>query len=72
MLISASACSTQVNELLEESTKLHAEGNLSGALERAKDAGKKERALCKMREQSGLGEQINPDLTYSVCSLRIE
>jgi len=56
-----------VNTLLEESTLLRANGNLGGALERAKDAGKKERALCKHREANNLGEQQNIDLTYSVC-----
>jgi len=57
----------QVNELLEESTILHSQGEFAGALERAKDAGKRERALCKQREQSQLADQINIDLTYSVC-----
>jgi intraflagellar transport protein 88 len=36
------------------------------ALEKAKEAIKKERALCKHREKNGLGEQINHDLTYAV------
>ena len=29
--------------------------------------GKKERALCKHREDKNLVDQINLDLTYSVC-----
>ena len=37
------------------------------ALERAKEAGKKEKQLCKFREKHGLSEGINLDLTYSVC-----
>lgn len=40
---------------------------LHAALERAKEAGKKERAVCKLREQFGLLEQINSDLTYAVA-----
>lgn len=36
------------------------------ALERAKEAGKKERQLTRMLEQNGLSEQINMDLTYGV------
>lgn len=40
---------------------------LTAALERAKEAGKKERAVCKLREQFGLLEQINSDLTYAVA-----
>uniref|UniRef100_A0A0A9XNH2 Intraflagellar transport protein 88 n=1 Tax=Lygus hesperus TaxID=30085 RepID=A0A0A9XNH2_LYGHE len=42
------------------------EADYAAALEKAKDAGKKERQLCKQREQLGLGEQINVDLTYAV------
>lgn len=56
----------QVNQLIEESALLAMQGDHGGALEKAKEAGKKERALCKQREQLGLGEQINIDLTYSV------
>lgn len=36
------------------------------ALEKAKEAGKKERALVRQREQSGNADNINLDLTYSV------
>ena len=37
------------------------------ALERAKEAGKRERGVCKLRERFGLLEQINSDLTYAVA-----
>ena len=37
------------------------------ALERAKEAGKRERNVCKLRERFGLLEQINSDLTYAVA-----
>jgi len=57
----------QVNKLIEQSALAAAENNLVEALERAKEAGKKERQLCKHREQHGLVDQINLDLTYSVC-----
>ncbi|KAJ1544277.1 Intraflagellar transport protein 88, partial [Nowakowskiella sp. JEL0078] len=60
----------KVNILIEESTILCSQdsGNYNpiAALEKAKEAGKKERALCKQREQANLGDQINLDLTYCV------
>lgn len=37
------------------------------ALERAKEAARKERALSKFRESNGLADSINMDLTYCVC-----
>ena len=40
--------------------------HLRQALEKAKDAGRKERFLVKQREQLASSEQINLDLTYSV------
>lgn len=39
------------------------------ALDKAKEAGRKERLLCKQRDQASLNEQINLDLTYSVSAL---
>lgn len=36
------------------------------ALEKAKEAGRKERMLVRQRETMNAGEQINLDLTYSV------
>ena len=36
------------------------------ALEKAKEAGRKERMLVRQREQSGNADHINLDLTYSV------
>ena len=41
------------------------------ALDKAKEAGRKERLLCKQRDQASLNEQINLDLTYSVSFLHI-
>jgi intraflagellar transport protein 88 len=57
----------KVHKLVEASALANYNGDPVQALERAKEAGKKERALCKFREQNGLSEQINLDLTYSVC-----
>lgn len=36
------------------------------ALDKAREAARKERMLCKQREQAQLSEQINLDLTYCV------
>jgi intraflagellar transport protein 88 len=56
----------KVNCLIEESTIAASDGNLKMALEKAKDAGKKERQISKQREQLNIGDQINLDLTYCV------
>ncbi|KAJ3194971.1 Intraflagellar transport protein 88 [Irineochytrium annulatum] len=56
----------KVNHLVEESTFASAEGNLQLALEKAKEAAKREKALNKQREQAGLSDQMNLDLTYCV------
>merc|ERR1719393_746338 len=42
-------------------------GNHTVALDRAKDAAKKERLVCRQREQQGLVDQMNADLTYAAC-----
>jgi len=57
----------EVNALIEESALLSFQKDHARALDKAKEAGKRERHLCKQREQSGLADQINIDLTYSVC-----
>nr|KAG5694497.1 hypothetical protein BaRGS_014228 [Batillaria attramentaria] len=56
----------KVNELIEESCFANSRGELQLALEKAKEAGRKERVLVRQREQQSMGEQINLDLTYSV------
>ncbi|KAJ3080764.1 Intraflagellar transport protein 88, partial [Quaeritorhiza haematococci] len=69
----------KVNQLIEESTIATADGNLQVALEKAKEAGKRERQLTKQREQLYGLDPNNPnnpnnggmimqnlDLTYSV------
>ncbi|KAJ3118570.1 Intraflagellar transport protein 88 [Phlyctochytrium bullatum] len=60
------AMEKRVSLLIEESAIASSEGNLQHALEKAKEAAKRERALTKQREQAGLGDQINLDLTYCV------
>ncbi|XP_045444477.1 intraflagellar transport protein 88 homolog isoform X4 [Pipistrellus kuhlii] len=56
----------KVNELVEESCIANTCGDLKLALEKAKDAGRKERVLVRQREQVTTPENINLDLTYSV------
>ncbi|KAH0517787.1 Intraflagellar transport protein 88-like protein [Microtus ochrogaster] len=56
----------KVNELVEESCIANSSGDLKLALEKAKDAGRKERVLVRQREQVTTPENINLDLTYSV------
>ncbi|XP_014823004.1 PREDICTED: intraflagellar transport protein 88 homolog isoform X2 [Poecilia mexicana] len=55
----------KVNDLIEESCMAQSIGALQLALEKAKEAGRKERALIRQREASGNTEHINLDLTYS-------
>jgi intraflagellar transport protein 88 len=56
-----------VHRLIEASAEALATKNLQQALDKAKEAGKAERALCKFREGHALVEQINLDLTYAIC-----
>ncbi|XP_072899793.1 intraflagellar transport protein 88 homolog isoform X1 [Hemitrygon akajei] len=55
-----------VNELIEESCIANGRGDLQLALEKAKEAGRKERMLVRQREQTVSADHINLDLTYSV------
>jgi intraflagellar transport protein 88 len=57
----------EIHRLVEQSAITREEGNLREALEKAKEAGKKERQLCRLREQMNLLDQLNADLTYAVC-----
>jgi len=57
----------QVNTLIEESACANAEAEIENALDKAKEAAKRERQLCREREKNGLADQINSDLTYAVC-----
>ncbi|KAK6171274.1 hypothetical protein SNE40_019498 [Patella caerulea] len=55
-----------VNQLIEESCFANSRGDLVLALEKAKEAGRKERILVRQRETQSMGDTINLDLTYSV------
>lgn len=54
-------------ELIEASAAASADGDHVLALEKAKEAGKKERSLHKFRAAHKLLEQANVDLMYCVC-----
>ena len=56
----------KVSKLVDESIIAFSKGETGEALEKAKLAGRNERAVSKQRENSGLGETQNMDLTYSV------
>lgn len=55
-----------VHKLIEESADAVVAKDMQRALDKAKEAGKAERSLCKFRENAGLQEQINLDLTYAI------
>merc|ERR1719433_2360787 len=57
----------EIHRLVEESAITREQGLLREALEKGKEAGKKERQLCRLREQQNLLDQLNVDLTYAVC-----
>ncbi|MEW5306044.1 MAG: hypothetical protein WDW36_008545 [Sanguina aurantia] len=56
----------KVHQLLEQSASLCADGNTDTGLERAVEAKKRERLLCKFRETNNQKDSINVDLTYAV------
>ena len=47
-------------------SRIHSVVSYTQALDKAREAARKERMLCKQREQAQLAEQINLDLTYCV------
>merc|ERR1719399_1570172 len=57
----------EIHRLVEESAITRQQGDLQEALQKAKEAGKRERQLCRLREQQNLLDQLNVDLTYAVC-----
>lgn len=57
----------EIHRLVEESALTREKGEVAQALEKAKEAGKRERQLCRLRDQQGMLEQLNVDLTYAVC-----
>lgn len=57
----------KVHRLFEASADALVAKDFLKMLEKAKEAGKAERSLCKFRESHNLAEQINIDLTYAIC-----
>lgn len=57
----------KVHKLIEASAEAVVTKDYLKVLEKAKEAGKAERSLCKFRESHNLAEQINLDLTYAIC-----
>jgi intraflagellar transport protein 88 len=56
-----------VHRLIEASAEALSQKDTRTALEKAKEAGKAERNLCKFRESKNLTDQINLELTYAIC-----
>jgi len=56
----------QVHNLLEQSAIHASKKQMMPALEKAKEAVKRERSLCKHKESQKLGDQISLELTYAV------
>jgi len=54
----------KVHALIEACAKAAAGGDFVMALERAKEAGRKERQLVKFKDGNGLADSISMDLTY--------
>ncbi len=61
----AAELEARVHALLEGSTVAAAKGDLLLALERSKEAGRRERALVKMKTAAGM--EPSADLTFAVC-----
>lgn len=57
----------EINRCIEASAEAYVKGDLSESLEKAKEATNKDRSLRKLRENQNTLDQINIDLTYSVC-----
>ena len=56
----------EVNRLIEESADFGVQEKFPLALERAREAYRRDKALLRHREMNGLVDQINMDLTYAV------
>ncbi|RYE82582.1 MAG: hypothetical protein EOO65_05295 [Methanosarcinales archaeon] len=54
----------KVHQLIEASAEAAARGDYVMALERAKEAGKKERQLVKYKDSNNMADSINMELTY--------
>ncbi|XP_043580378.1 intraflagellar transport protein 88 homolog isoform X2 [Bombus pyrosoma] len=56
----------KIMELIESSVQASYENNTRVALERAREASSRERALIRLQEQAGLSDNHNVDLTFAV------
>ncbi|XP_015519065.1 intraflagellar transport protein 88 homolog isoform X2 [Neodiprion pinetum] len=56
----------RIMELIENSVQAICENNFRVALERAREASSRERALIRLQEQAGLSDSHNVDLTFAV------
>ncbi|XP_023318131.1 intraflagellar transport protein 88 homolog [Trichogramma pretiosum] len=56
----------RIMTLIEESARAACEKNYKVALERAREASSRERALIRLQEQAGLSDSHNIDLTFAV------
>ncbi|XP_076238871.1 intraflagellar transport protein 88-like protein nompB [Calliopsis andreniformis] len=56
----------KIMELIESSVRAACENNMRAALERAREASSRERALIRLQEQAGLSDSHNVDLTFAV------
>ncbi|XP_015589688.1 intraflagellar transport protein 88 homolog [Cephus cinctus] len=56
----------RIMELIENSAEAASEKNMRVALERAREASSRERALIRLQEQAGLSDSHNVDLTFAV------
>lgn len=56
----------KVLKLVDDSIVTYSKGDYTNALDKAKSAGRQERSLSKLRENAGLAEAQNMDVTYQV------
>ncbi|XP_072754911.1 intraflagellar transport protein 88 homolog isoform X2 [Anoplolepis gracilipes] len=60
------ASERKIMDLIETSAEAASENNMRIALERAREASSRERALIRLQEQAGLSDNHNIDLTFAV------
>ncbi|XP_012276571.1 intraflagellar transport protein 88 homolog [Orussus abietinus] len=60
------AAEQKIMELIESSAAAACENSMRVALERAREASSRERALIRLQEQAGLSDSHNVDLTFAV------
>lgn len=56
----------EVHRILEESARLKLNKQMNEALQKAKEAASKEKKIRQLRENSGILDQVNLDLTFYV------